>query len=235
MVEAFQLSQLADLVYHLVFDDYCDWYLELLKAGEADPEVAGHALEQVLALAHPLMPFVTEECWSRMPGAEGLMAVHPPRRRAGPGRPRGRGARSRRVQEVVTALRAYRSRRGAAAAHALVVEPVPAAVGRPRPRRGGRRARAVPTSRRRPAARAAGRSRRHQGGQAVDPEVERDAPARRSWRRPRASSTRAQRKLADARFVERAPAAPGGRPSATKVARYAAEREALAARIAALG
>ena len=35
------MSQLADLVYHLVFDDYCDWYLELLKAGEATPEFAG--------------------------------------------------------------------------------------------------------------------------------------------------------------------------------------------------
>ena len=60
LIAGFQLSQLADLVYHLVFDDYCDWYLELLKAGEATPEMAGHALEQLLALAHPLMPFVTE-------------------------------------------------------------------------------------------------------------------------------------------------------------------------------
>ena len=34
-------SALADLVYHLIFDDFCDWYLELLKAGEATPEVAG--------------------------------------------------------------------------------------------------------------------------------------------------------------------------------------------------
>ena len=91
LIAGFQLSQLADLVYHLVFDDYCDWYLELLKAGEATPEVAGHALEQLLALAHPLMPFVTEECWSRVPGAEGLMAVAPARGRPRARRPRGRG------------------------------------------------------------------------------------------------------------------------------------------------
>ncbi|MEZ0285234.1 MAG: valine--tRNA ligase, partial [Thermoleophilia bacterium] len=76
-LDRFELSPLADLVYHVVFDDYCDWYLELLKAGEATPEVAGAALEQLLALAHPLMPFVTEEGWSRLPGAEELMAVHP--------------------------------------------------------------------------------------------------------------------------------------------------------------
>ena len=40
-LERFELSKLADLVYHLVFDDFCDWYLELLKAGEAAPEMAG--------------------------------------------------------------------------------------------------------------------------------------------------------------------------------------------------
>ena len=81
--------------YELVFDDYCDWYLELLKAGEATPDVAGFALEQILALVHPLMPFVTEECWSRVPGAEGLLAVHRPAGCAGRGRPgrRGRDAR----------------------------------------------------------------------------------------------------------------------------------------------
>ena len=106
----FEMSQLAKLVYELVFDDYCDWYLELLKAGEATPEMAGFALEQILALAHPLMPFVTEECWSRMPGAEGLMAVHAPPVAPGQADPDAE-AEMAAVQEVVTALRAYRSRR----------------------------------------------------------------------------------------------------------------------------
>ena len=107
----FELSQLADLVYHLVFDDFCDWYLELLKAGEATPEMAGHALEQLLALAHPLMPFVTEECWSRLPGAEGLLAVHPPAAPPGP-RDEAAEAEMERVKAEVTALRAWRDKRG---------------------------------------------------------------------------------------------------------------------------
>ena len=55
--------------------------------------MAGHALEQLLALAHPLMPFVTEEGWSRLPGSEGLMADAPARRRR-PG-PRDAGGRGR--------------------------------------------------------------------------------------------------------------------------------------------
>ncbi len=48
--------------------------------------MAGDALEQLLALAHPMMPFVTEECWSRTPGARGLMATHAPPRAPGPAR-----------------------------------------------------------------------------------------------------------------------------------------------------
>ena len=107
----FELSQLADLVYHVVFDDYCDWYLELLKAGEATPEMAGAALEQLLALAHPLMPFVTEEGWSRMPGSESLMAVHPAPSAPGP-RDEAAEAEIRAVQEEVNAIRGWRAQRG---------------------------------------------------------------------------------------------------------------------------
>src|SRR4029079_9684459 len=108
---SFGMSQLADLVYHPVFDDHCDWYLELLKAGEATPGFAGYALEQLLALVHPLMPFVTEECWARMPDSEGLMAVHAPPVAPGPVDDAAE-AEVAAVQEVVSALRTYRSTRG---------------------------------------------------------------------------------------------------------------------------
>jgi valyl-tRNA synthetase len=108
LVAAYDFSGLADLLYHLIFDDYCDWYLELLKAGQADPGVAARILEQVLALAHPVMPFVTEECWSRLPGAEGLMLTHPPARAVGPRDERAE-AEVAVLQEVVGALRAFRA------------------------------------------------------------------------------------------------------------------------------
>jgi len=231
LTAGFEMSQLAKLVYELVFDDYCDWYLELLKSGEATPDVAGFALEQILALVHPLMPFVTEECWSRMPGAEGLMAVHAPPVAPGGADP-GAEAEIAAVREVVGALRAYRSRRNlpprtrlamdpAPAPAVAALDPVEAADDAARPTLvatllpGGRSISVGPLA------------------EAVDPEVERrrlqDELAKADSERDRA-----QRKLADARFVERAPAHLV-EAEREKAARYAAEREALAARIAALG
>jgi valyl-tRNA synthetase len=55
----------ANAIYHFVFDSYCDWYLELIK-GALDDEtkrVAGWALDQILVMLHPFMPFITEELW----------------------------------------------------------------------------------------------------------------------------------------------------------------------------
>ena len=73
----FDFSALADTIYHAIFDDFCDWYLEFLKAGQATPKVAAEVLEQLLALAHPVLPFITEACWERLPGAKGLVVDHP--------------------------------------------------------------------------------------------------------------------------------------------------------------
>jgi len=55
----------ANTIYHFVWDRFCDWYLELIK-GQIDDEtklVAGWALDQILVMLHPFMPFVTEELW----------------------------------------------------------------------------------------------------------------------------------------------------------------------------
>jgi len=111
LVSRYELSRLADVIYHLVFDEFCDWYLELLKRDEATPEVAGDLLEQILALVHPVMPFVTEACWEQLPGADGLMLVH-----ALPRAPSARDAQAEalvaNLQEAVTAVRAWRSSQG---------------------------------------------------------------------------------------------------------------------------
>jgi len=63
----------ANTIYHFTWDKFCDWYLELIKpvfAGEADSPaavetraVAGWALDQILVMLHPFMPFITEELW----------------------------------------------------------------------------------------------------------------------------------------------------------------------------
>jgi len=69
----FRFDGMADVLYHMVFDQFCDWYLELIKPafvdgekGEMDAEskvVAGWALDQILVMLHPFMPFITEELW----------------------------------------------------------------------------------------------------------------------------------------------------------------------------
>ena len=227
-LDRFELSPLADLVYHVVFDDYCDWYLELLKAGEATPEVAGAALEQLLALAHPLMPLVTEEGWSRLPGAEELMAVHPAAAAPGP-RDEAAEAAIRVVQEEVNAIRGWRAQRGISPRQAVVAEdphPLTRALARAEP--AGDPAELVsrvllPT--------------RSMGigvaGEHVDAEGEAER-LRGELRTAEAELERAERKLSDERFVERAPAHLVD-AEREKAARYAAERETLAARIAALG
>ena len=120
LVEGFEFSQFADGLYHLVFDDLCDWYLELLKAGQASPEFAGAALEQVLALAHPVIPFTTEECWSRLPGSGGLMLTHDPAVAPGPRDEQAEAAIAA-LREAVQAVRSFRADHGVSPKDVLVV------------------------------------------------------------------------------------------------------------------
>jgi len=58
----------ANAIYHFVWDQFCDWYLELIKV-QIDDEtkaVAGWAFDQILTMLHPFMPFITEELWHAM-------------------------------------------------------------------------------------------------------------------------------------------------------------------------
>src|SRR3954452_4337805 len=83
-IDAYDFSHAALGLYDFVYGELCDWYLELVKPrlyGEAGEEeqadVAAtllHVLSETLALAHPVIPFVTEEIWDNTPGAEGLLA-----------------------------------------------------------------------------------------------------------------------------------------------------------------
>jgi valyl-tRNA synthetase len=76
----FDFAHAMDELYHLTFDDFCDWYLEAVKArlydGDADARAtATAALERLLKLLHPAMPHVTEEIWSHLPSPEMRLIV----------------------------------------------------------------------------------------------------------------------------------------------------------------
>jgi len=78
----FDFSHLVDELYHVTFDDFCDWYLEAIKpriyAGDQDAlATAAAALERLLKLLHPAMPHVTEEIWSYLPARQTRLIVAP--------------------------------------------------------------------------------------------------------------------------------------------------------------
>lgn len=115
-IERYDFSHAALGLYDFVYAELCDWYLELVKprlrAGE--PELGAtllHVLTETLALAHPIIPFVTEEIYSCVPGAEGLLAAGV---RDQPARAFDEAAEASlaRVVEAVQALRAWRDSAG---------------------------------------------------------------------------------------------------------------------------
>ncbi|HZU19690.1 MAG TPA: valine--tRNA ligase [Gaiellaceae bacterium] len=82
LLAEFDFAHTMDELYHLTFDDFCDWYLEAVKArlydGDADARTtATAALERLLELLHPALPHVTEEIWSHLPGRETRLIVAP--------------------------------------------------------------------------------------------------------------------------------------------------------------
>ena len=79
-INRFAFAHAALRLYDFVYGELCDWYLELVKprlrAGDADLKATLlHVLTQTLAIAHPMIPFVTEEIYRYIPGAEGLIAA----------------------------------------------------------------------------------------------------------------------------------------------------------------
>jgi valyl-tRNA synthetase len=80
-IDRFEFHVAALRLYDFVYGELCDWYLEMIKPRlyEDEREVAElalHVLGETLALAHPIIPFVTEEIWSLLPGHDGLLLVH---------------------------------------------------------------------------------------------------------------------------------------------------------------
>ncbi len=81
-VEAFDFSHAVLELYDFFWSELCDWYLEIVKPRLYDSDEAAaqnllYVLERVLALAHPVMPFITEEIWSYLPDRERQLVVSP--------------------------------------------------------------------------------------------------------------------------------------------------------------
>ncbi len=68
------MAQAAETLYHFIWNDFCDWYIELAKPALASEgkekqevqQVLFFVLEKILRLLHPFMPFITEEIWQKM-------------------------------------------------------------------------------------------------------------------------------------------------------------------------
>jgi valyl-tRNA synthetase len=78
-IEAFEFHRAVLGLYDFVYGDLCDWYLEVLKPRLYEDDNADtcrfalHVLSETLAIAHPVIPFVTEEIWTYLPGADDLL------------------------------------------------------------------------------------------------------------------------------------------------------------------
>ncbi|MBW2027912.1 MAG: valine--tRNA ligase [Deltaproteobacteria bacterium] len=83
-IDEYRFNEAANTCYQFIWHEFCDWYVEMAKPGLYGQD-AGHrkstkavlqkALGAVLRLAHPFLPFVTEEIWQRLPWTQGSIMV----------------------------------------------------------------------------------------------------------------------------------------------------------------
>jgi valyl-tRNA synthetase len=114
LYDSFRFSPAALELYEAFWSELCDWYLELAKPRM--PEASStllRSLERMLALLHPVMPHVTEEIWSYLPGERELLAVSAWPESDGSLIDEEAEAEVERLIEAVTELRRYRDEVGA--------------------------------------------------------------------------------------------------------------------------
>jgi len=86
-LEEYRFNEVAHHLYQFTWHEFCDWYLEMAKPDLYQKEDAQrhldtqqvmiHVLKTVLELLHPIMPFVTEEIWQKLPGSSDSIVVAP--------------------------------------------------------------------------------------------------------------------------------------------------------------
>ena len=116
-MDHFELGVAAGKIYDFIWDDFCDWYIELTKprlnsgdeaANRGAQQVLLYVLTEILKLLHPFMPFITEEIWQALPHeGEALMVAEYPVFRPELSFPED----ARRFETVMDAIKAVRARR----------------------------------------------------------------------------------------------------------------------------
>ncbi|MGX7350882.1 valyl-tRNA synthase [Enterococcus canis] len=88
LFDRFEFGEAGRQLYNFIWDDFCDWYIEMSKevlygddeaSKQTTRSILVHTLDQILRLLHPIMPFVTEEIWSKIPheGTSLVVADYP--------------------------------------------------------------------------------------------------------------------------------------------------------------
>ncbi|MBA5730011.1 valine--tRNA ligase [Aerococcaceae bacterium INB8] len=83
LFDKFEFGEAGRVLYHFIWDDYCDWYIEMTKENLQDvstdntttKSILVYVLDQFLRLLHPIMPFVTEEIWQQIAPADESIVV----------------------------------------------------------------------------------------------------------------------------------------------------------------
>lgn len=141
-LEDYRFNDAAQLGYKFLWNEFCDWYLELIKPDmQSEDEqrkaaaqyVLWLALREILLLLHPVMPFVTAEIWAALPAPAGekstdLACELYPALRPACVRP-AEAARMELVQGIIVAVRTIKAELGISPAHrvGLLLHPVDAA------------------------------------------------------------------------------------------------------------
>ncbi|MDN4526225.1 valine--tRNA ligase [Fictibacillus fluitans] len=76
LIDTYEFGEVGRLLYNFIWDDLCDWYIEMAKlplygedeaAKQTTRSVLAYVLDRTLRLLHPIMPFITEEIWQHLP------------------------------------------------------------------------------------------------------------------------------------------------------------------------
>ena len=132
-LDDYKFNEAAGALYNFIWHEFCDWYLEAIKPalyGEDEDSqqttlnVLYRVLKDTIVILHPLMPFVTEEIWHKLPGTEGsvMQAAYPDGDTAGVVRDDRAEADMHLVMGIITGIRNIRGEMNIAPSMELAVQ-----------------------------------------------------------------------------------------------------------------